>query len=238
MGGLGGSVYDDFPVMPTRFSKPDEQIIKEVMFSNNRQNYCVSYVDMMNSTKTAAMLGESEIGLYYSTFINSMVTIVTNFEAKVIKTAGDCVISYFPRTTNSEDLVAFKNVLECGMTMMAAHKPMNAKLHTQGLPSMNFRISCDYGTVEVARSFTSQNDDLFGSTMNLCAKINSKAPPNGLIIGEKLYRIVQSLDDYFFERLGEYHDGSSDYELYSVTSKEKRIILDPFSRKSYYVSKR
>jgi class 3 adenylate cyclase len=72
------------------------------------------------------------------------------------------------------------------------------------------RISADYGSVEVAKSSTLQNDDLFGRTMNLCSKNNSKAPPNGMVIGGNLYEMVRSLGEYTFENVGEYlSDGRS-----------------------------
>jgi class 3 adenylate cyclase len=76
--------------------------------------------------------------------------------------------------------------------MIAASDAINAKLKEEGgLPSLYYRISADYGRVEVARSITSPDtDDLFGSTMNICAKINSIAPPNEMVIGSDLY-------DYF-----------------------------------------
>jgi len=47
-----------------------------------------------------------------------------------------------------------------------------AKLHEERLPSLDYRISADYGIVQVARSKSLQCDDLFGSTVNVCAKIN------------------------------------------------------------------
>jgi two-component system, OmpR family, response regulator ChvI len=65
-----------------------------------------------------------------------------------------------------------------------------------------------YGRVEVARSATSQNDDLFGPVMNMCSKINSKALSNGIAIGDKLYKIIQSFSSlsslenrYHFEEI-------------------------------------
>jgi len=67
--------------------------------------------------------------------------------------------------------------------MIEARNTINQKLHEEGLPSLSYRISTDYGRVEVARSATSQSDDLFGPTMNMCSKINSKATPNGVAIG-------------------------------------------------------
>lgn len=213
---------------------------EEVSFSGMHQNYCVCYVDMINSTKIIAKLDATKSALYYASFLNPVSKIATNFDAKVFKTAGDSVICYFPKTSDVSNLTAFKNVIECGFTMIAAHSPINAILAAERLPSLNYRISVDYGRVELAKSKTSQSDDLFGSIMNLCAKINSKAAPNNMVIGNGLYQIVKALDDdYIFEEIGEYPTGMQDgekenfYKLYSVKSRKVTTILDPFSRRSF-----
>jgi hypothetical protein len=45
------------------------------------------------------------------------------------------------------------------------------KLKEEGLPSMHYKISADYGIFEVGRSLSSPDtDDLFGSTMNVLQK--------------------------------------------------------------------
>jgi class 3 adenylate cyclase len=126
---------------------------------------------------------------------------------------------------------AFKDVLECGITMIAAHRAINSRMQTERLPSLNYRISADYGMVAVAKSKSSQSDDLFGSAMNVCAKINSKAPANGLVIGEDLYQLVKSLEDFHFERAKEESDNKyGQYPAYIVQTKQKRNILNPFKR--------
>jgi class 3 adenylate cyclase len=84
-----------------------------------------------------------------------------------------------------------KILLECFTTMILAHDIINAKLHSENLPSVSYRISADYGRVEVATSSSSKSEDLFGSTMNTCAKINSMAEPNGIVIGGDLYQIIK-----------------------------------------------
>ena len=48
---------------------------------------------------------------------------------------------------------------------------------------MKYRISADYGKVQVAKSYISDMDDLFGTPVNLCAKINRYAEPNSMVIG-------------------------------------------------------
>jgi hypothetical protein len=121
---------------------------------------------------------------------------------------------------------------------------INAKLHSEELPPLNYRISADYGKVEIAKSASSQSEDFFGSTMNVCAKINSKAAPNGIVIGNNMYLIVKSFESkeekYIFDKIEEYSgfkDANSSYPVYSVQSKQKRTILNPFKRASLSYSK-
>jgi class 3 adenylate cyclase len=236
------SEIDDFPFPSFITSKPEDILQhswvasqeEEVSFSGLRENYCVCFIDMMNSTKIASNLAGVELDKYYSIFLNAMATIVRNFGGKIIKNAGDALIYYFPDTAGSSNnniSAAFKDVLECGITMMAAHRALNSKMQSERLPPLNYRISADYGVVAVAKSKSSQSDDLFGSAMNLCAKINSKAPTNGMIIGEDLYQLVKSLEDFRFERVNERSDTkSSQYPTYIVQTKRKRNILNPFKR--------
>jgi two-component system response regulator ChvI len=100
--------------------------------------------------------------------------------------------------------------IECCITMIAAGYTMNTKLHEENLPSIRYRISADYGRVEVARSATSQRDDLFGSTINTCERINLMAQPNGIVIGEGLYQIVKSFSSNSFDY--DYHFVAADNE--------------------------
>ena len=46
-----------------------------------------------------------------------MAAIARNFDAKVIKNTGTSLIYYFPKTSDSSNLSAFRDVLECGITM-------------------------------------------------------------------------------------------------------------------------
>jgi hypothetical protein len=50
--------------------------------------------------------------------------------------------------------------------------------------------------------------------MNLCAKINSKAPANGIVIGQVLYQLVKSIAEFRFETVQDQSD--TKYSLYPV----------------------
>jgi two-component system, OmpR family, response regulator ChvI len=157
-------------------------------------NCCIGFVDMVDSTKTTAEISDRrKIGQYYSIFINTMAILVKNYGAKIVKNAGDALIFYFPDSSDPTNEAAFKDILECFTVLILARDIINAKLHSENLPSVSYRISADYGKVEVATSTSSKGrEDLFGSPMNICAKINSMAEPNGIVIGGDLYQIIKS----------------------------------------------
>jgi class 3 adenylate cyclase len=125
-----------------------------------------------------------------------MASIAKNYGAKIIKNAGDCLIYYFSDTSDKSNPQSFRNVLDCSTTMVSAHRVINARLLEEKLPSLNYRISADY-EVEFARMQSSKTDDLFGAAMNKCAKINSKAPANGIVIGEEFFKIIRPLEDKY-----------------------------------------
>lgn len=206
----------------------------EIKFSDQSQNYCVCIIDIVNSTLvTARITNAQHIRKYYSIFINTMATIARNFEGRVIKNSGDSVVYYFPNTSDSANECAFRNVLECCLTMIAAHSVINDKLYEEALPEVRYRISSDYGKVQIAQSNTSLTDDLFGTTVNLCAKINKMAKANSMVIGGDLYRNLISLstlrNDYDLKPAGFYSVGIKQaYPLYTVTCKYNEPTIGDF----------
>ncbi len=208
----------------------------EISFLDQSEHYCVCYVDMVDSTKVISQIKKSDkIAQYYSIFLNSISLIVHKFAGKIIKNTGDGMVCYFPQTSDPNKKSAFRDVVECGLTMMAAFRFINVRMHEMDLPDVSYRISADYGRFSIAKSLTSQSYDLFGPTMNMCAKINSKAAPNSMVIGSDLYQMLKSvfssssssssslsiLDNYYFKHVGEYVvDGLKNaYPVYSVISK-------------------
>jgi class 3 adenylate cyclase len=201
----------------------------EISFSGEVQNYCVCFIDVIGSTKISSDLTPNQLSRYYELFLNAIALIARNFGAKIVKNAGDALIFYFSDTSDPKKLMKFKNVLDCGLTMGIASTMLNAKMLIEKLPPIQYRISSDYGEVSVARSTSSQSEDLFGSAMNICAKINSKARPNGLVIGETLFDIVKGLDEYTFVPSSERPIGvKGDYGVYHVDQKDKRSVINPF----------
>lgn len=191
-----------------------------VAFSGNTERYCVGLVDMVGSTRTAATIGNKKISAYYQIFLNSMSRILSRFGGFVIKNVGDCLLYYFPESSKSDRKYGFMSCLECSLSMIEYHDAICKKLNREGLPTVDYRISADYGSVVLMRSNSSASIDMIGPSVNMCSKINHAAPANGAVIGGDLYSMVRGFSDYKFKELGNFSLGfKHSYPVYEVRRK-------------------
>jgi len=185
--------------------KEKEDVIKQqedilLQFSDYSEKYCVCMIDIISSTKITANLSESETSEFYRIFLNSVALIVRNFGGIVVKNIGDALLFYFP-IIHAEKELTIKKCLNCCLTLGESHKDIVTKLNKENLPIFDYRTSATFGNVRIARTSTSSVNDIFGATVNRCAKINRTAPANGLIIGEDFYENAKDLDRYTFKKI-------------------------------------
>src|ERR671920_1867828 len=87
---------------------------EEISFLDRSLNCCVCFVDMVNSTKiTTGISNYQKIRQYYSIFINTMAVLAKNYDAKIVKNAGDALIFYFPQSSDPGNELVFKDAFEC-----------------------------------------------------------------------------------------------------------------------------
>jgi class 3 adenylate cyclase len=185
--------------------KEKEDVIKQqedilLQFSDYSEKYCVCMIDIMNSTKITATLSDSQTSEFYRIFLNSVALTVRNFGGIVVKNIGDALLFYFP-ILHSENELTIKKCLNCCLTLGESQKDIAKKLQQEKLPVIDFRTSATFGVVRIARTSTSSVNDIFGTTVNRCAKINRTAPANGLIIGEEFYQNAKNLEGYSFKKV-------------------------------------
>jgi class 3 adenylate cyclase/CheY-like chemotaxis protein len=206
--------------------------------AQHSERVCVSIVDMVNSTNIVSTIGRSrDIRKFYEIYLNKISSILKDYQAKIIKTVGDGIISYFPDTVETTNILAFENVLECCFAQLDMRSSINSLLMEQRLPTIKYRVSVDYGNVERTRLEGFDSEDLFGSTVNVCSKMNLFAPPDSIVVGNDFYRVIKSfkpLDgSYSFGEIGSYHCGGGklSYPLYSVSRMYpgKSAHLNPLS---------
>jgi len=158
-----------------------------VAFSGKTESYCVGMIDMVNSTKMAATLGNARISEYYQVFLNSMSKILSRFGGFVIKNIGDCLLYYFPESSKANRKFGFMSCLECSLAMIESHASISKALEQNNLPKVDYRISLDYGQVMLMSANNSDSQDMLGPPVNMCTKINHAAETNGAVIGGDVY---------------------------------------------------
>ena len=204
---------------------------KDVRFSGVSIKSCVGFIDLVDSTKNIATMDNLEtIRRYYSTFINSISKIVKSYGGKVLKNIGDCLLFYFPKTSDVNDTNSFQEAIECDFKILDERYKINDELVKKHLPPFNFRMSLDYGVLDLALVGDYSQTDLFGSTLNLCSKINSSSLSiqNEIIIGDKLYRVLKSsniVNNYYFINNDEYKITETNrYPTYNIRRTNNHVM--------------
>ena len=194
--------------------KQQEDIL--LQFSDRTEEACVCFIDINESTKICAGLSDSETTSLYSGFINSMAAIIRKYDGIVVKNIGDALLFYF-RIGDAGREGEFRNVLECCHALVDHHDELCLKLESKGLPRIDYRISVTFGPVSVASVSTSDVNDVFGSTVNLCAKINSYAEPNGIVVGESMFEKSRGIGGFRFAGMRDFQISESrDLRIFSV----------------------
>ena len=173
---------------------------KSIKFTDDSIKCCVCFIEFESSINNIAISDDSShIREYYSTVINSLSQIIKRYNGKIVKSLGDRLLCYFLNFSDLNNEKAFEEVIECGFEILEKREDMNKELlMNNNLPSIeSYKISLDYGVVDLALAGDNYQLDIFGSTVNICSKINSSslAPKNKIIIGNNFYRILKAFSN-------------------------------------------
>ena len=208
---LGPKIKSDM-----RFGSKEEPFLKDQMISFKEidHGYCVGIVDIVNSTLVTSKLTQAKSCEYYTVFLNALGYIAEANGAKVVKNIGDSILFYFPKLSKDGD---YSVPLTCGRKMLESLEMINKIFAKRDLPKIQYRVSVDYGPLMIADCKTSCCEDIFGSTVNLCSKINRTAKPNGMVIGNDFYQIIKKSSQHKFTEVKKLETGlRQDYPVYEV----------------------
>ena len=185
-------------------------------FSCVFKDLCVGWIDIVDSTKITSRLPQSKISPFFCLFLSQMSSIIRESGGIVVKNSGDSLLFYFPNISDS-DRNTLVNAVECGIKLLEHRRILNSLMLEIGLPTIEYRVSLDYGEVSISKAEGSQSDDIFGATVSFCAKMNKVTRPNSVVIGGDLRQMIKSYDGFGFEFLSEYNSGQKfNYPLYNV----------------------
>ena len=177
-------------------SESDEFLRNHV---NEKIPMAVMFVDLVGSTDMSLSLSEEKVAMIVSSFAQEMAIAVKQHNGYTLKFVGDAVIGYF---IHKSALIASDNAISCAQNMIKIiEKGINPILNNYDYPDLFIKIGIDYGesmVVRYGKDKVRAHVDLLGPVMNIAAKVQNKAKPQQIMIGEDIFnKIHPTTQEYF-----------------------------------------
>lgn len=172
---------------PPTFQDKSEQFLESLEVDNLA--FVIISLDIVGSTKLATSTDPKTYARLISTVLHELSEVIPKFYGHVLKYTGDGLIAYFP-----EPSFIRKNdhALDCALTLRGLiYKALNPILEQQGFPSIDVRIGIDAGEAYVetiGSPETKQHKDIIGAVVSLASKIQSRAKPGEIYLGNTVER--------------------------------------------------
>ncbi len=177
-----------------------DQFLRKNAFA--KINMAVLYVDLVGSTTMTLELPVEKLATIVSSFSQEMASTIQHHNGLVLKFVGDAVIGYFIAEENQ--LLASDNAVSCAQSMdNVIQNGINPVLNQYDYPELTAKIGLDFGQSIVMRYGSDPAEshiDLIGPAMNIAAKIQSRALPNQILIGQDVFqRLHPDMQKHFSE---------------------------------------
>src|ERR687886_1809320 len=192
-------------------------------FSRSKVTFVILHIDLVGSTQLSMTLPLDRLITIIQTFIQEMSTVIALYGGYVLKYIGDAILAFF--ITNSDgnkDNSPYKqqlylpcvNAVNCARSMIKViENGINPILNQYDYPEMSIRIGIDVGEIALIQYgwdihaldgkqiVKEPHHDILGYTVNVAVKMTSLAKPNGLVIGQSVYNILDEKQKSTFEAL-------------------------------------
>jgi class 3 adenylate cyclase len=154
-------------------------------FSGNPREFVFLAIDMVSSTLRGIQDKAVEYADLVTIFLDDLSETISLYHGHVLNYAGDGCIAFFPSPsfTIKHDLAFL-----CAIALRrVVHESLNSELRTRGIKPVEIRIGIESGCATprtVGSSKTKRQRDLLGSPISLAAKIQGRANPGEVLIGE------------------------------------------------------
>ena len=130
------------------------------------------------------------------------------YKGSIFNTAGDSALAEFPSAVNA---------VECGVAFQNDIKKRNASDKTE--VKLEFRIGINMGDV------VKKEGNLFGDGVNIAARLEALAQPNGISISKSVYDLVVPKTKMTFNDLGVQKVKQNEFHAFD-------ILLDPSQKRT------
>ena len=180
--------------------KPDAaarpQIRTEV--GAERRQLTTMFCDMVDSTSLSVQFDPEDVRDMIASFRETCVRVVKHYEGFAARFVGDGILVYFGYPTAHEDDAerAVRAGLEIVRVLSTARaiEPRGALSHS---PAVRIGIATGLVVVgDLVGQGTEERDSAVGETVNLAARLQGLAPPNGVVISTSTQSLLKGKFDY------------------------------------------
>jgi adenylate cyclase len=200
-------------------------------FVESKVNLVILHIDLVDSTKMSMTLSIDKLSAIIRAFAEETSSIISMYGGYVLKYVGDAVLAFFviedessvdgenKKNITNNDVVApyslqSSNAISCAYTMIQViQKGINPILNQYDYPELKVRIGIDFGEIGVVQYgididkldgkaiLTRPHIDMIGPTISIAVKMTSIAKPDQIVIGQKLYDILEDTQKKTFKRI-------------------------------------
>ncbi len=146
------------------------------------------FADVVGSTPLAERFDPETFRELMLAFLERMAGVVERHGGLIEHLAGDGVMGVFGTEVAQPDEAL--RAVRSGIAMFEELQALNAEVEPRLGTRLEMRVGVNTGTVVVGRQVAGRRVSL-GDTMNVAARLQSWAPPGGLVIGEETYVLVR-----------------------------------------------
>jgi adenylate cyclase len=213
-----------------RISLSETQTILE-KFVESKINLVILHIDLVDSTRMSMTLSIDKLSAIIRAFAEETSSIISMYGGYVLKYVGDAVLAFFviedesgadrenqKNITNNDAVAPYSlqssNAIGCAYTMIQViQKGINPILNQYDYPELKVRIGIDFGEIGVVQYgididkldgkaiLTRPHIDMIGPTISIAVKMTSIAKPDQIVIGQKLYDMLEDAPKKTFKRI-------------------------------------
>jgi adenylate cyclase len=173
--------------------------------SHKRKNLTVFFSDIENFTDLSDTLEPEKLAQIINNYLSEMTTIAIDCGGTIDKFIGDAVMVFFGDPESLGEEQDALNCIEMALRMQARVEELREYWTKSGVKGgLNIRIGIATGHCTVGNFGSNQRMDYtaLGSPVNLSARLEGKAPRNGILISDTTFNLVKGkVEAEYFDEL-------------------------------------
>jgi predicted ATPase/class 3 adenylate cyclase len=158
-----------------------------------RKLVTILFSDLVGFTASSSKMDPEEVSDIMKTYFAHMAAVITHHGGAIEKYIGDAIMAVFGLPVRSED--DEERAVQAALEMQQALEELNDEMEHQHSLRLTARIGLNTGIVLAGFIGRHKEDDftVVGDIVNTASRIQSNAPPGGVLIAHETFRHVRGL---------------------------------------------